>query len=129
MLSGDAIVVADPGTPCPYVSAYYAFQEAGRHFITNRAHGALGYAMSAALGAWFADPRRKCVALMGDGSFGFAVGELETVVRCKVPLLMLVFSNATYGWIKASQKASYGRRYFSVDFFAPTTPASPAATA
>ena len=40
----------------------------------------------------------------------------ETVVRCKVPLLMLVLSNATYGWIKASQKASYGERYFSVDF-------------
>ena len=55
---------------------------------------------------------------MGDGSFGFAVGELETVVRCKAPLLMLVLSNATYGWIKASQKASYGGRYFSVDFSA-----------
>jgi acetolactate synthase-1/2/3 large subunit len=37
-------------------------------------------------------------------------------VRHKVPLLMLVFSNATFGWIKASQKASYGGRYFSVDF-------------
>jgi acetolactate synthase-1/2/3 large subunit len=29
---------------------------------------------------------------------------------------MIVLSNATYGWIKASQKASYGARYFSVDF-------------
>src|SRR5690606_24584173 len=51
----------------------------------------------------------------GDGSFGFCVGELETVVRHKVPLLMIVFANSTYGWIKASQKASYGKRYFSVD--------------
>ena len=32
------------------------------------------------------------------------------------PLLMIVFSNATFGWIKASQKASYGQRYYSVDF-------------
>jgi acetolactate synthase-1/2/3 large subunit len=116
VLPRDAIVVADPGTPCPYVAAYYPLLEAGRHFITNRAHGALGYAMSAAAGAWFAQPRRKCVAVMGDGSFGFCVGELETIVRCKVPLLMVVFSNAAYGWIKASQKASYGRRYYSVDF-------------
>jgi acetolactate synthase-1/2/3 large subunit len=53
---------------------------------------------------------------MGDGSFGFTVGELETIVRYKVPLLMIVLSNATYGWIKASQRASYGGRYFSVDF-------------
>ena len=116
VLPPDAIVVADPGTPCPYVSGYYEMLEPGRHFITNRAHGALGYSMSAAMGAWFAQPKKKCVSLMGDGSFGFAVGELETVVRHKVPLLMIVFSNSTYGWIKASQKASYGKRYFSVDF-------------
>ena len=116
VLPRDAIVVADPGTPCPYVSAYYDMVEPGRHFITNRAHGALGYSMSAAMGAWFARPAAKCVSLMGDGSFGFSVGELETVVRHKAPLLMIVFSNATYGWIKASQKASYGQRYFAVDF-------------
>jgi acetolactate synthase-1/2/3 large subunit len=116
VLPRDAIVVADPGTPCPYVAAYYPLREAGRFFITNRAHGALGYAMAAATGAWFAQPQKRCVAVMGDGSFGFCVGELETLVRCKVPLLMIVFSNAAYGWIKASQKASYGRRYYSVDF-------------
>ncbi|MGZ8154609.1 MAG: thiamine pyrophosphate-binding protein [Burkholderiales bacterium] len=116
LLPSDAIVVADPGTPCPYVSGYYEVLEPGRHFITNRAHGALGYSMSAATGAWFGRPSTKCVSLMGDGSFGFTVGELETIMRYKVPLLMIVFSNATYGWIKASQKASYGARYFSVDF-------------
>ena len=116
VLPRDAIVVADPGTPCPYMSAYYDMIEPGRHFITNRAHGALGYALPAAMGAWFARPQNKCVSLMGDGSFGFAVGELETVVRHKVPLLLIVFSNSTYGWIKASQKASYGKRYFAVDF-------------
>jgi acetolactate synthase-1/2/3 large subunit len=118
VLPRDVVVVADPGTPCPYVAAYFELQQAGRHFLTNRAHGALGYSMAAALGAWFAEPRRTCVSIMGDGSFGFSVGELETVVRCKAPLLMLVLSNASYGWIKASQKASYGGRYFSVDFSA-----------
>ncbi len=118
VLPPEAVVVADPGTPCPYLAAYLDRAEAGRSFLTNRAHGALGYSMAAALGAWFADPRRKCVAVMGDGSFGFAVGELETVVRCQAPLLMLVLSNASYGWIKASQKASYGGRYYSVDFAA-----------
>jgi len=116
VLPSDAIVVADPGTPCPYVSGYYEVLEPGRQFITNRAHGALGYSMSAATGAWYGRPSARCVSLMGDGSFGFAVGEMETIVRNKVPLLMIVFSNSSYGWIKASQKASYGERYFSVDF-------------
>jgi acetolactate synthase-1/2/3 large subunit len=116
VLPPDAIVVADPGTPCPYVAAYFDLPQAGRHFITNRAHGALGYAMSAAVGAWYASPSSKVVALMGDGSFGFTVGELETIVRKNVPLTMIVLSNAVYGWIKASQKAGYDQRYFSVDF-------------
>lgn len=116
LLPLESVVVADPGTPCPYVSAHYQLRGSGRRFLTNRAHGALGYSMAAAMGAWFADPRQTCVSIMGDGSFGFAVGELETVVRYKVPLRMIVLANATYGWIKASQKASYGGRYFSVDF-------------
>jgi acetolactate synthase-1/2/3 large subunit len=53
---------------------------------------------------------------MGDGSFGMCVGELETVVRLRLPITFVVISNAVYGWIKAGQKAGYQQRYFSVDF-------------
>ncbi|HEX6978927.1 MAG TPA: thiamine pyrophosphate-binding protein [Alphaproteobacteria bacterium] len=116
VLPRDAVVVADPGTPCPYISAYYEFAETGRHFISNRAHGALGYSMSAAVGAHFGRPQAKVVAVMGDGSFGFTSGEMETIVRLKVPVTMLVISNSSYGWIKAGQKSGFGQRYFSVDF-------------
>ena len=116
LLPPQSILVADPGTPCPYFAAYFQAPQAGRHFITNRAHGALGFAMSAGVGAWFGRPDATVVAAMGDGSFNFTCGELETIVRRRVPLKMIVFSNTVYGWIKASQKAGYGERYFSVDF-------------
>ena len=116
LLPPKAIAVADPGTPCPYFSAYFQAPEAGRHFITNRAHGALGYSMAAAFGAQVGAPDSVVVSAMGDGSFGFTCGELETIVRYGVPLKMIVFSNSVYGWIKASQKTGYGERYFSVDF-------------
>ena len=116
LLPKDAIVCADPGTPCPYFSAYFQSEISGRHFITNRAHGALGFAMSAAIGAAVGKPQSKCVAVMGDGSFGFTVGELETITRYKLPILMIVISNSVYGWIKASQKSGYDERYYSVDF-------------
>jgi acetolactate synthase-1/2/3 large subunit len=53
---------------------------------------------------------------MGDGSFGFACGEMETIVRLGLPVTLVVVSNAVYGWIKAGQKTGYGGRYFSVDF-------------
>ena len=115
-LDADAIVVADAGTPCPYFSAYYPIRGNGRKFISNRAHGALGYSMAAAMGAHFAQPNVKCVAVMGDGSFGFTCGELETAARYGLPITFLVISNASYGWIKAGQRSGYGQRYFAVDF-------------
>jgi len=115
-LDADAIVVADAGTPCPYLSAYYEVRGAGRRFFSNRAHGALGYSMAAAMGAHFARPEVKCVSVMGDGSFGFTCGELETAVRYRLPITFIVISNASYGWIKAGQKSGYGERYFAVDF-------------
>ena len=116
LLDPDAILVADPGTPCPYFSAFYQVRGTGRRFFSNRAHGALGYALAASVGAHLGRPQVKTVAVMGDGSFGMCVGELETVVRLKLPITFVVISNAVYGWIKAGQKAGYGARYFSVDF-------------
>jgi acetolactate synthase I/II/III large subunit len=115
-LSPDDIVVADPGTPCPYLSAYYPVRRTGRTLFSNRAHGALGYAMAASVGAHLGRPEVKTVAVMGDGSFGMCAGELETLVRYRLPITLVVIRNAVYGWIKAGQKTGYGGRYFSVDF-------------
>ncbi len=116
LLPEDAVIVSDPGTSCPYLSAYYQLPKPGRHFITNRAHGALGYSLSASLGAWYGRPNSKVVALMGDGSFGFTCGELETVCRSRANITFIVLSNSNFGWIKASQKADKGARYYNVDF-------------
>lgn len=116
LLPAEAVVCADPGTPCPYFSAYWTIRQPGRHFITNRAHGALGYAIGAAIGAQFARPGAKVVAATGDGSFGMSVGEFETICRHNLPITTIVFSNSVFGWIKAGQKSGFDGRYFSVDF-------------
>ena len=116
VLDDDAVIVADPGTPCPYLSAYYEIRRTGRTVFSNRAHGALGYSLSAAIGAAFGRPGVKVVSMMGDGSFGFTCGELETVTRYKLPITFIVVSNSVFGWIKAGQKAGFGERYYSVDF-------------
>lgn len=116
VLPSDAVIVADPGTPCPYFSAFYQIPHAGRYFFSNRAHGALGYSLSAAIGAQIGRPKSKVVAAMGDGSFGFTVGELETVTRLNLPITFIVFSNSVFGWIKAGQKTGFDERYYSVDF-------------
>jgi len=81
----------------------------GWHLAANRN-------LAAAVGAHLGRPSVKTVAVMGDGSFGMCVGELETAVRLKLPITFVVISNAVYGWIKAGQKSGYDKRYFSVDF-------------
>ena len=116
VLPVNTYIVVDPGTPCPYFAAYYNFKKPGRYFLTNRAHGALGYALPAAIGVQVGKPKNRVVSVMGDGSFGFAVGELETAIRLKLPVIFIVISNSVYGWIKAGQKTKFDKRYFSVDF-------------
>jgi acetolactate synthase-1/2/3 large subunit len=97
------------------LAAYYALPKAGRWFAFNRAHGALGYSLPASVGAYYAKPDSKIIAVMGDGSFGFSCGELETIHRLKIPVVLIVLSNHMYGWIKAGQRVM-GGKYFSVDF-------------
>lgn len=116
LLDDDAVIVADPGTPCPYFSAHYRWRRSGRHFITNRAHGALGYSLAAAMGAQVGRPDAQVLSVMGDGSFGFCCGEFETITRHKLPIKSIVFSNSVYGWIKAGQNAGFGQRFYNVDF-------------
>ena len=116
LLDDSAVIIADPGTPCPYLSAYYPVLRSGRQFFSNRAHGALGYSLPASVGAHYGRPGAKVVAVMGDGSFGFNAGELETVVRLGLPITFVVVTNGVFGWIKAGQKSGFEERYFSVDF-------------
>ena len=115
-LPEDAVICADPGTPCPYFSAHYRWPIAGRHFITSRAHGALGYSLGAAIGAQIGRPDATVLSVMGDGSFGFTCGEFETITRYNLPIKSIVFSNSVYGWIKAGQSSGFGKRYYNVDF-------------
>ena len=116
VLPDDCYIVADAGTPCPYFSAFFKLKKSGKYFLSNRAHGALGYALPAAIGVQIGMPNNRVVSVMGDGSFGLAVGELETAVRLKLPIIFIVLSNSVYGWIKAGQKTSFEERYYSVYF-------------
>src|SRR5579884_368597 len=51
LLEDDAIIVADPGTPTPYLAAQYELRRAGRTTVIPRAHGGLGYAIPGVVGA------------------------------------------------------------------------------
>lgn len=116
LLDDETIIVADPGTPTPFLSAQYELRVPGRTTVIPRAFGGLGYAIPGVVGACYAAPHKRIVGMLGDGSFGMSVGELETISRLGLPMVLIQCSNATYGWIKELQHLYHDRRYYSVDF-------------
>ena len=116
VLPDDTVVIADAGTPTPYTSAYYDIRVPGRQVIIPRAYGGLGYAIPATIGAKIARPDQLVVGLSGDGSFGMCAGELETLARLGLPVVIVNFNNSCFGWIKAIQSIHSNGRYLGVDF-------------
>lgn len=115
VLPPGSTIVSDPGTSCPYFAAFYDFQTPGRHWITPRAHGALGYAIPGVIGAKLACPDRTVVGFTGDGSLGTTAGELETLARLDLPVTIVVVNNAAFSWIEAGQR-NYAEFGWGVDF-------------
>ncbi|MBL8132563.1 MAG: thiamine pyrophosphate-binding protein [Anaerolineae bacterium] len=115
LLPRESVIVADPGTATPFTSAM-VLSPAGRHIIIPRAFGGLGYAIPGVVGAKLARPNAPVIGLVGDGSFGMAAGDLETIARLGLPVVLVQFSNAEFGWIKTLQHLYQEERYFSVDF-------------
>ncbi|MDR3076911.1 MAG: thiamine pyrophosphate-binding protein [Synergistaceae bacterium] len=100
----DAFFAVDPGVSAVYSAAFMRIAEAGRRTAYNFAMGALGYAIPAAIGARAGLPGgRPVIGLLGDGSFGFAAGELETASRFGMNIIYLIFDNRSFGWIRGTE--------------------------
>ncbi|MBL3592520.1 MAG: thiamine pyrophosphate-binding protein [Synergistaceae bacterium] len=109
-LPEETFFAVDPGLSAVYSAAFLRLAKAGRFLAYNFAMGALGYAIPAALGARFGVPSsRPVVALVGDGSFGFAAGELETAARLGTQVLFIVFDNKAFGWIRGTEFVQTGK--------------------
>nr|WP_263991858.1 thiamine pyrophosphate-dependent enzyme [Sulfolobus islandicus] len=81
----------------------------------NYGLGGLGYSIPASVGAYFARPNSLIFSLSGDGSFGFSAGELETIRRVNANVVIIIFNNGSYGWIRAEMKAR-GKDIVGTDF-------------
>jgi acetolactate synthase-1/2/3 large subunit len=117
-LPSSSVVIADAGTPTPYITRFLKLQGGGSRFLIPRSFGGLGYAIPAAVGATFARPGTRIVALFGDGSLGMSAGELETLARLEIPAVLIHFNNGCFGWIKALQALHCKSKFLSVDFIA-----------
>ncbi|WP_248465547.1 indolepyruvate decarboxylase [Pectobacterium versatile] len=91
--SGD-ILVTDQGTSC--FGAATLRLPAGCHFIVQPLWGSIGYSLPAAFGAQIAEPERRVVLLIGDGSLQLTVQELGSIIRDRLNMVIVVLNNEGY---------------------------------
>lgn len=96
ILPTERIVSVDSGNFLGYPSMYLDVpDEYG--FCFTQAFQSVGLGLATGLGAAIAQPHRLPVAACGDGGFLMGISELETAVRLKIPLFVIVYNDSMYG--------------------------------
>lgn len=96
MLPAERIVSIDSGNFMGYPSAYLRVpDEFG--FCFTQAFQAIGLGLATSIGAALARPDRLPVLGTGDGGFLMGIAELETAVRLRLPLVVIVYDDDAYG--------------------------------
>lgn len=96
LLPVERIVAVDSGNFMGYPSVHLRVpDEAG--FCFTQAYQSVGLGLATALGAALARPDRLPVAALGDGGFQMSVADLDTVVRLRLPMVVVIYNDAAYG--------------------------------
>ena len=102
VLPDDAIVTSDAGNFAGWLNRGFRFRKPGT--FLGPTSGAMGYGLPAAIAAALVHRDRPAVALVGDGGLGMTLAELETAVRERARVIVVVFDNQRYGTIRMWQE-------------------------
>jgi len=116
-----AIATVDSGAHMLAVMPLWPVDEPQRLLISSGL-ATMGYALPAAIGAALCSPGAPVIAFTGDGGLGMTLMEIETAVRLRLRVIMVVFNDSALSLIKIKQRASgqggdeavgYGRTSFA----------------
>lgn len=107
-LTGDSVVVADASYSSIWVANYMTSRRAGMRFLTPRGLAGLGWGFPMAIGAKTAEPDATVFCVVGDGGFAHAWAELETAVRMKTGIVLIVLNNGILGYQKHAENIKFG---------------------
>ena len=83
----------------------------GQKVLFPGGHGAMGYSLPAAIGAYYAS-RKSVVCVTGDGGLQMNIQELQFIVREKLPIKIVVFNNNALGMIRHFQEMYFNGNYY-----------------
>ena len=92
------IVLADTGAVKMWMARLYPTYEPNTCLISNGL-STMAFALPGAIGAKLAVPESKVLAAVGDGAFLMNSQEIETALRERIPLAVLIWEDSAYGLI------------------------------
>lgn len=110
----DTLLIPDAGNPG--VWSFLWEITAPNTYIKPVGFGNMGFALPSAIAATLVDRERPVLALIGDGSLGMTLGELETLARVGGRVCLVVLNDSSYGNIRQEQELHFNGRTIGVDF-------------
>jgi benzoylformate decarboxylase len=98
-LPDNAVLVEEAPSHRNALHDYFPVRTSGGFYAC--ASGGLGFALPAAVGVALADPARKVVAVVGDGSSLYTIQGLWTAAQHGLPVTFVILNNAGYGAVKS----------------------------
>ena len=92
----NVIITHDSGSPREQLLPFWETTKAGSYMGWGKSTQ-LGYGLGITIGAKLAEPKKLCVNVMGDASFGMTGMDIETASRNKIAILTIVFNNGVMG--------------------------------
>lgn len=105
-----AVITTDVGQNQVWV-AQSAELKKGQQVLFSGGHGAMGYSLPAAIGAYYAS-RKPVVCMTGDGGLQMNIQELQFIVREKIPVKIVVLNNDALGMIRHFQEMYFNGNYY-----------------
>ena len=102
------IVICDVGAHKMWMARMFRCEHPNTCIISN-GFASMGIAVPGAIAARLAYPQRKVVAVTGDAGFLMNSQEIETAMRMKAPIVILIWNDCSYGLIEWKQMNIYGR--------------------
>jgi acetolactate synthase-1/2/3 large subunit len=106
------ILISDVGAHKLWIAKTYYTYHPNTCLISN-GFASMGFALPGAIAAQLAFPERKVVAMCGDGGFLMNVQEIETAVRLKLPVIIVIWCDKEFGVIALKQIDEFGKKAFT----------------
>ncbi|OHV00685.1 acetolactate synthase large subunit [Mycobacterium talmoniae] len=105
------VVLVDTGATKMWMARLYPTYERNTCLISNGL-STMAFALPGALGVKLARPEAKVLAVVGDGAFLMNSQEIETAVREKIPLVVLIWEDGGYGLIEWKMDLELGEHHY-----------------